>query len=142
MKVYTLTDDGEAKSKNYFARENASFVVNGSTYEAVKFSQNSDSESQGNVVSLGGAKFYFAKVLFKGEKLSLYKYKKEFVFMKTGDKKGQSTSSLAYSIGFKKKLAKLASDCPDVAALAKEGSFSNTEESLLAFAQEYADSCK
>ncbi len=142
VKVYTLTDDGEAKSKNYFAREKASFVANGATYEAVKFNANSDKESQGNVVSLDGAKFLFAKVLFKGKKLSLYKYKKEFVLKKTGDKKGQSTSSLAYSIGFKKKLAKLAADCPDVAALAKEGSFSNTEESLLAFVQEYADSCK
>ncbi len=142
VKVYTLTDDGEAKSKNYFAREKASFIANGKTYEAVKFNANSDTQTGGSSLSLDGAKFYFAKVLYTSDKLSLYKYKNEYVLKKAGDKKGQSTSSLAYSIGFKKKLAKLVSDCPDLASLAKEGSFSNTGESLLAFVQEYTDGCK
>ncbi len=141
LKVYTLDDDGNAKSKNYFARQNASYVVNGSEYAAVKFNSNS-SESQGNTVSLDGAKFYFAKVLYKSDKISVYQYKNELVLFKAGAKKAQSTSSLAFSIGFKKKLAKLVADCPDLASLAKEGSFSNTGESLVAFAQEYKDGCK
>jgi len=141
IKIYTLDDDGNAKSKNYFARENASYVVNGSSYEAVKFNSNS-SEGQGSAVGIDGAKFYFAKVLHKSDKISVYKYKNEFVLHKAGEKKAQSTSSLAFSIGFKKKLAKLVADCPDLAALAKDGSFSNNGESLIAFAQEYSDGCK
>ena len=141
VKVYTLDDDGNAKSKNYFARQNASYIVNGSEYAAVKFNSNS-SESQGNAVGLDGAKFYFAKILYKSDKISLYKYKNEFVLFKAGEKKAQSTSSLAFSISFKKKLAKLVDDCPDLVSLAKEGSFSNTEESLIAFVQEYKDGCK
>ena len=141
IKVYSLDDDGNAKSKNYFARQNASYIVNGSEYAAVKFNSNS-SESQGNAVSLDGAKYYFAKVLHKSDKISLYQYKNEFVLYKAGEKKAQSTSSLAFSISFKKKLAKLVADCPDLASLAKEGSFSNNAESLLAFVQEYTDGCK
>ncbi len=141
VKIYTLNDDGEAKSKNYFAREGASFVANGTAYEAVKFNPNSENKSQGNVVSLDGAKYHFVKVLYKSDKLSLYRYKKELLFKKAGDKKGQSTSSLAYAVGFKKKLAKLVADCEALAKLAKEGSFSNNEESLLAFVQEYNDAC-
>ena len=142
LKLYTLDDNGEAQSKNYFARENVSFKANGRTYEAVKFNSNSDNSSQGNTVSLDGAKYLFAQVLFKGKKLSLYKYKNELVLKKADDKKGQSTKSLAYSIGFKKKLSKLVADCDELSQLAKDGSFSNTEDSLLAFVQEYNEGCK
>ena len=141
VKIYTLNDDGDVNTKNYFAREGASYVANGATYAAIKFNPSSETESQGNVVSLDGAKYHFVKVIYKGKKLSLYRYKKELVLKKADDKKGQSTSSLEYSIGFKKKLAKLVADCESLAKLAKEGSFSNNEESLLAFVQEYQDSC-
>ena len=141
VKIMTLDDNDEVKSKNYFAKEKVSFVANGTTYEAVKFTPNSEAESQGNVINLDGAKYHFVKVLYKSDKLSLYKYKKELILKKAGDKKGRSTSSLAYTIGFKKKLSKLVVDCPELAKLAKEGSFSNNEDSLLAFVQEYNDSC-
>ncbi len=141
VKIYSLDEEGEAVSKNFFAREGASFVANGATYQAVKFNPAKESESQGNVVSLDGAKYHFAKVLIQSDKLTLYRYKTELIFKKAGDKKGQSTSSLAYAVGFKKKLAKLVDDCNDLATLAKEGSFANNEESLVAFVQEYQASC-
>lgn len=141
VKIYTLNEEGEAVSKNFFAREGASFEANGATYKAVKFNPAQESESQGNVVSLDGAKYHFARVLIESNKLTLYRYKKELIFKKAGDKKGQSTSSLAYAVGFKKKLAKLVDDCGDLASLAKEGSFANNEESLIAFMQEYKASC-
>ena len=141
IKIYYLDDEGEAKNKGYFAKENSFFKANGNTYEAVKFNPASESESQGNVVSLDGARYLFAKVIHKGKKINLYRYKKELVIKKVGNKKGQSTSSLAYTIGFKKKLAKLVEDCPELAQLAKEGSFTNDEDSLLAFVQEYDNAC-
>lgn len=142
IRIYYLDDQGEAKNKGYFARENASYKSNGVTYEAVKFSPAIDPQSNESVVNLEGARYLFSKVLYKGKKLSLYKYKSELIFKKSGYKKGQSTSSMAYAIGFKKKLSKLVADCPDLAALAKDGSFTNTEESLLAFITEYEESCK
>lgn len=142
IRIYYLNDEGEAADKGYFARENAFYKANGITYEAVKFAPNDDGSNDG-VVSVGNsAKYLFTKVIYKGKKLSLYRYKNELVIKKAGDKKGQSTKSLAYAIGFKKKLSKLVADCPELAALAKDGTFTNDEDSLLAFVTQYNEECK
>lgn len=118
--------------------------TDGLHYKNIKFKESSVKSSSVDVAQavLGGATDKLCKVLFESDKISLYKFNnKELVIVPAGSEKGNSTLSMSFVFGFKKKLAKLAKDCPAVADKAKAKKYKNTEESLLKFCNELSD-CK
>jgi len=139
--LMTLGDNDEIKEKWYYPRENVSFTVDDVEYVAVKFNSANDKVSK-NVVDISGALYSFAKVLYKSNKLSLYICHGELILKKAGDKTGSSTSKTVWKIGFKKKLAKLVEDCPDLTAKVFAGNFKNDATSLTKFVKEYSENCK
>ncbi len=141
VKLMTLGDNDEIKEKKYYPRENVSFTVDDVEYVAVKFNSANDKVSK-NVVDISGALYSFAEVLYKSDKLSLYSCLGELILKKAGDKTGSSTSKTVWKIGFKKKLAKLVEDCPELTEKVFAGNFKNDVASLTNFVKEYSEKCK
>lgn len=141
LSLMTLGDNDKIKEKWYYPRENVSFTVGNVEYIAVKYNSANDKISK-NVVDISGALYAFAKVLYKSDKLSLYICHGELILKKAGNKTGSSTSKTVWKIGFKKKLAKLVEDCPELTAKVFAGEFKNTEVSLTKLVKEYSENCK
>ncbi|MGB1041873.1 MAG: hypothetical protein ACPGU6_00635 [Tenacibaculum sp.] len=118
--------------------------TDGLHFKNIKFKESSVKSGSVDVgqAVLGGATDKLCKVLFESDKISLYKFNnKELVIVPAGSDKGSSTLSMGFVFGFKKKLAKLAKDCPSVAEKAQKKQYKNTEESLLQFCNDLT-SCK
>ncbi len=139
-----VTDKDGNEGETIYKAKNASAIAltNGDVYEVVYFKESSLKEDAVDLAkSIGLASGKFAKVLHKSEKIELYLFAgKELVIKKPGDKKGKSTLSTGFLFAFKKKLAGMVEDCPELVARAKDKEFKNTPESLIKFCEAY-DAC-
>ncbi|WP_422089700.1 hypothetical protein [Tenacibaculum ovolyticum] len=91
---------------------------------------------------LGGVNDKLCRVLFESDKINLYKFNnKELVIVMPESEKGKSTSAMGFVFAFKKKLAKIAEDCPEVAKKAMTNRYKNNEISLLKFCNDLTN-CK
>ncbi len=118
--------------------------VDGTHYKNIKFKESSVKSGSADVgqMVLGGATDKLCEVIFESEKIGLYKFNdKELVLVPGGSDKGKSTQSVGFVFGFRKKLAKMAKDCPDVAQKAKKKEYKNNEKSLTQFCEDLTN-CK
>lgn len=118
--------------------------VDGLHYKNIKFKESSIKSGSVSVgqAAFGSATDKLCKVLFESDRIGLYKFNnKELVIVPAGSENGKSTLGMSFVFGFKKNLAKLAKDCPEVAKQAKEKAYKNTEESLLKFCNDLSN-CK
>ncbi len=82
-----------------------------------------------------------AHQLYQTPKASLYSYQNEFIMKKADEELGTSTSSTAFSFGFKKKLGQYFDDCSSMQEKIKSGNYKNTLEGLTNAVNAYND-CK
>ena len=80
----------------------------------------------------------FAHELFASDKVSLFDANGELVLKKSNEALGQSTSSVAFSFAFKKKLGKFFADCSSMQADIKSSVYKNNAESLMQAVKDYS----
>lgn len=78
----------------------------------------------------------FVKRLYRSEYIGVYKSAEEYIFYKEGEKSGLASSTL----GFKKKLAKLTGDCPELSEKMLNDEYQGIDQ-YIEFAREYTE-CK
>lgn len=130
------------RSRNASKCKELVFVDSGARFKNVEFKESSlkSGEVDAGQMLLGGATEKLCLVLYESDKINLYKFAgKELVLYPEGAKKGKSTISAAFLLGFKNNLAKMAGDCEKVASKAKNKEYSNDEDGLLKFCKELSD---
>ncbi len=139
VKMTIVNAKGKERSKYFDAKKNKRLVIGEKVFESVKFKEGSMGGSDVDLgkMALAGASEKFALLVYKSDYIAVYRHGSEVILKKARDDKGYSTSSTGYVLSFKKKLAKLVSDCKELSERAANKEFQNNQESLLTFAQEY-----
>ena len=146
VNLLTLDNFENIVEKTYKAKDIKKLEVNNIEFDPITINPSKENKIPGykedfDAEMFGGFSKHFCRVIYKSDIIALYEYHGEIIIKKVSESKGITTSSLPFTIGFEKKLAKLVENCPALAAKAKVGGFKNNEASLTAFVKEYAASC-
>ncbi len=135
-----LNDNDEIESKNLYSEFIEYIQLDNAKLQRISFiskprnnNQNfSNNSSNKQTISA------FALELFASDKVSLFDADGELVLKKPNETLGQSTSSVAFSFAFKKKLGKFFADCTNMQADIKSSAYKNNAESLMQAVKDYS----
>ncbi len=135
-----LNDNDEIESKNLYSEFIEYIQLEDAKLQRISFISKPRNNNQNfsNNSSSKQTISAFAFELFASDKVSLFDTNGELVLIKPNETLGQSTSSVAFSFAFKKKLGKFFADCLNMQADIKSSVYKNNAESLMQAVKDYS----